>query len=319
MIPKKVKVSAVTAVYNQEDFISQTIESVLALGDAIEEYVILDDCSTDGTLKILEDYAAKNPIIKLLRNEKNMGVVYSFNRVSKESKGTYVLGVAGDDYFMPEGLLKLINFAKINPGVGLYLGDIDISYVDKNRVFHDKIDLSKEPSLIHPDEIGFKVTNKYIPSAGILIAKDLIVDGAAYCVELKWLADWFVTLVVAFKYGVGYVPETTVTFRYYNSNFSSQGKNWKLQREVLEILLMLLRNEYRELYPKFVKAKLFNSFQAGMGRLLLFRPSLWDRYTVKIIIDTFWRYIYLRLCSLFPASLKNRIKENQIVQFLKQQ
>ena len=318
MIPREVTVSAATSVYNQKDSIAQTIESVLALGDAIEEYVLLDDCSTDGTLAILEEYAAKNPVIKLLRNEKNMGVVFSFNRVFRESKGSYVLGVAGDDYFMPEGLLKLIKFAKANPGAGLYFGDIDISYEDEKRVFHDKINFSNEASLISPEKVGEKIKNKYIPSAGMLIAKELIVDGTAYCVDLKWQADWFANVVIAFRYGVGYVPETTVTFRCYNSNFSSQRHNWKLQREVLtKIIERLQSEEFRDIYPAFVKSKSFNFFEGSIGWILLFSPKLWDRYTVKIIIDTFWRYIYLRSCSFLPAKLKDKIKNTRTLQLFK--
>jgi glycosyltransferase involved in cell wall biosynthesis len=303
-----VTVSATTAVYNQRDTIVQALESVVALGDLIEEYVLLDDCSTDGTLKILEDYAARYPVIRLLRNEKNMGAVYSFRHVFSEAKGNYVLGVAGDDYFLP-GLRQLIEFAQANPGCGLYCGDIDISYEDEHRMLHDHFGFAEHPVIIPPDKLGPAVKGKYIPSAGMLIKRDLIIGESAYRQELKWIADWFVNQDIAFTHGIGYIPVSTCVLRYYNSNFSSQCRDWKKQKPVLWLLFKLLHSEqYALLYRQMTKYKMFNALQGGVPRLLIGSPFFWDRYTVKIIFNTITHLLYLKLCAIIPANIKIQLK-----------
>ena len=66
-----VMVSVIMSVYNAEKYLDLAIESILNQSFRDFEFIIIEDCSTDGSLKILEDYAEKDPRIKLIKKEKN--------------------------------------------------------------------------------------------------------------------------------------------------------------------------------------------------------------------------------------------------------
>ena len=68
-----VMVSVVMSVYNAEKYLDLAIESILNQSFRDFEFIIIEDCSTDGSLKILEDYAEKDSRIKLIKKEKNKG------------------------------------------------------------------------------------------------------------------------------------------------------------------------------------------------------------------------------------------------------
>jgi glycosyltransferase involved in cell wall biosynthesis len=308
---KQVLVTAVTSVYNQKDTIAQAIESILAVSDELEEYILLDDGSTDGTSEIVRRYAKENNIIKLLINRTNMGTVYSFRRLFSEARGNYVLGVAGDDYLQPEAMIKLITFAKNNPGYGLYFGNIFIEYPNKGDYrIEANLKLSTVGRCCSPDTIGSMVKGKAIPSAGMLIYKNYISDPKIYRDDFKWLADWVGNLIIALRYGAGYLPMTTVVWRVYESNFSAQSKNWKLQREVVKHMINVLKTpEYQDIYRSMVKYDLFRSLSWDIPRLMLLDISLWDRYTLKIILVGIFRGLHDIASSFVPRNLKNIIKK----------
>jgi len=95
------KVSVLMIAYNQEKFISQAIESVLMQEtDFPVELVIGEDCSTDGTRRIVEEYAKKHPDrIRPLYRTTNLGVNVNFAGTLAACNGEYVALLDGDDYW----------------------------------------------------------------------------------------------------------------------------------------------------------------------------------------------------------------------------
>jgi glycosyltransferase involved in cell wall biosynthesis len=91
--PQMNKLSIVIPVYNEERWVAQLLERVLA-ADACglaKELVVVDDCSTDGTAKILEQHAARHPEIKLYRQDPNRGKGAALRRGFREATGDVVL------------------------------------------------------------------------------------------------------------------------------------------------------------------------------------------------------------------------------------
>lgn len=79
---------------------SNSINSVFEQSDQPLEFIILDDCSTDDDLGVIESLADKHTIIKIVCNEQNSGVVYSMNRLLEMPKGNYIYGAASDDMIL---------------------------------------------------------------------------------------------------------------------------------------------------------------------------------------------------------------------------
>lgn len=107
-------VSIITPNYNCARFIAQTIESVLAQTHTDWEMLIVDDCSTDGSYEIALEYAARDPRIKVMRNERNSGAAVSRNRALDAAQGEYIAFLDSDDLWEPCKLERQIKFMREN-------------------------------------------------------------------------------------------------------------------------------------------------------------------------------------------------------------
>ena len=101
------KFTIVTVCYNEEDSITQTIESVLHQSYDNYEYIIIDGASTDNTLNILENY--KDPTLRIY-SEHDKGISDAFNKGIAYSKGEYLCFLNSGDYFLNQDVLR--NVAK---------------------------------------------------------------------------------------------------------------------------------------------------------------------------------------------------------------
>lgn len=113
------KVSVVMAAYNSEMFISQAINSVINQSLDFKKHiqlVIVDDASTDNTLKIAEYYSDMYPQnIIVLSNEENRGAAYTRNVGLKYAQGEYINFLDSDDYISEYAFTKVTDFFKRNP------------------------------------------------------------------------------------------------------------------------------------------------------------------------------------------------------------
>jgi len=103
---KKPLVSVMMPAYNAGKYIGRAIESVLAQTYENWELIIVDDCSIDNTYEIAASY--KDPRIRILRHEQNMGVGPSRNDALSASTGQWMAGLDADDAWLPERLERLI-------------------------------------------------------------------------------------------------------------------------------------------------------------------------------------------------------------------
>ncbi|MGB9902665.1 glycosyltransferase family 2 protein [Methanothrix sp.] len=113
-------VSIITPCHNSSEFISQTIDSVLAQTYGNWEMIIVDDCSTDSTVQIVEDYLKKDSRIRLIRLGRNCGPAVARNRAIEEARGRYIAFLDSDDIWLPEKLEKQTAFMREN--------DVDLCY-----------------------------------------------------------------------------------------------------------------------------------------------------------------------------------------------
>jgi glycosyltransferase involved in cell wall biosynthesis len=114
-------------VFDGERYVGKTIESVLSQSYREYEFLILDDGSHDRTPEILEEYARRDPRIRVFRHE-NHGVGYTLNRGLAEARGSLIAQIGADDLALPGRLAKQIDFLERNPEyvlVGGYLRVID--------------------------------------------------------------------------------------------------------------------------------------------------------------------------------------------------
>lgn len=114
-------VSIVTPVYNEEEHLSECIESVLAQSYQNWDYTIVNNCSTDKSLEIARYYAARDPRIRVHDNKQFLNMLANHNlavrQISPASK--YCKVVFGDDWMFPECLEKMVAVGEGYPSVGI--------------------------------------------------------------------------------------------------------------------------------------------------------------------------------------------------------
>lgn len=98
------KISIIITVYNTEAFLEDTIRSVLEQEETDWELLLVDDCSTDKSVQIIEKFTVQDERIRLLRQKENRGAAVARNRGVEEAKGRYIAFLDGDDLWMPRRL-----------------------------------------------------------------------------------------------------------------------------------------------------------------------------------------------------------------------
>lgn len=108
------KVSIIIPIYNVENYLKQCLDSVINQTLKEIEIICVEDCSTDNSLSILEEYAKSDSRIKAIKNEINKGLATVRNIAMAEATGEYIAFLDSDDYVDLSTYEKAYNLAKEN-------------------------------------------------------------------------------------------------------------------------------------------------------------------------------------------------------------
>jgi glycosyltransferase involved in cell wall biosynthesis len=110
-------ISVILAVYNGEKEISESIFSILHQTFKQFELIVIDDCSTDNTYKLLQ--SIHDPRIKLIQNDTNLGLAKSLNKAIKKASGQFIARQDSGDVSFPDRFEKQIAILQSNSNIGL--------------------------------------------------------------------------------------------------------------------------------------------------------------------------------------------------------
>jgi glycosyltransferase involved in cell wall biosynthesis len=110
-------VSVIIPLYNNEAYINECLDSVLAQTYKNIEIIVIDDFSSDQSMTIIKSYPEYNSI-RLFQNLKNLGVSSTRNRGIKEAKGEFIAFLDSDDTWLPEKIKIQMEFLEQNPEIG---------------------------------------------------------------------------------------------------------------------------------------------------------------------------------------------------------
>lgn len=111
---KPVSLSVITPVYKAEDYLKDTIESVLNQTYTDWEMILVDDQSPDRSADIIKDYAAKDKRIKLIQLQENSGAAVARNKGLEAAQGRYIAFIDADDVWLPHKLETQLKFMEEN-------------------------------------------------------------------------------------------------------------------------------------------------------------------------------------------------------------
>jgi glycosyltransferase involved in cell wall biosynthesis len=107
-------VSIITPAFNSEKYIGEAITSVQSQTYMDWEMIIVDDCSDDNTVNVVESFAAQDPRLRLVQMSDNAGPAVARNTAIEMSSGRYIAFLDSDDTWVPDKLERQIAFMKLN-------------------------------------------------------------------------------------------------------------------------------------------------------------------------------------------------------------
>jgi glycosyltransferase involved in cell wall biosynthesis len=116
-------VSVVLPTHNGSRYLREAIESCLAQSYQNWELILVDDCSTDATPKIIAEYVARDPRIRSIRHEVNKKLPQALNTGHAAARGEYLTWTSDDNKFLPSAIEEMVRFLQDNPRVGLVYTD----------------------------------------------------------------------------------------------------------------------------------------------------------------------------------------------------
>lgn len=186
---KKVDISVVMSEYNtKREYLCTAIESILNQTFKDFEFIIVDDCGKNNLDEIVEKYNDKR--IKIVKNDKNRGLVYSLNHGIKEAKGEYIVRMDTDDIADKKRIEKLYGYIKSHPEYAVVSSRVvEFSENQKLGILGKKGEKSKKDImhgniLIHPsvimrkdaiEKVGYY--KDYTRAEDFVLWCDLLLDG----------------------------------------------------------------------------------------------------------------------------------------------
>lgn len=151
------KISVIMSVYNDEKYLEGAISSILNQTYQDFEFIICNDCSTDGSEAIILSFLEKDKRIVYFKNEKNSGLAASLNRCLERATGEYIARMDSDDFSLPDRFEKQVRFLDENPwcavlgGQMAYMNGEGIVYTESAlRTDISRSDVIKRVSVAHP-------------------------------------------------------------------------------------------------------------------------------------------------------------------------
>lgn len=221
-------VSIIVPVYNKERFLAQTIESVQRQSYKEWELILVDDCSSDDSMVIVEEYKMQDSRICPIRQEKNQGAAKTRNRGVEEAKGRYLCFLDADDLWEPDKLYRQITFMKEQKCAFCFMG---YEFADEQANGLGKI--------VHvPEKITYKeaLKNTTIFTSTVMIDRSMVEDKDIFMPQIasEDTATWWHILK---EYGAGYgLDENLVKYRRSANTLSSNKleaikRIWNLYRK----------------------------------------------------------------------------------------
>lgn len=292
--------------HNDGRHLLTSLGAILAQSWSPTEVIVVDDGSTDDSLSVIERFVHSHSIVRLLRNETRMGVVFTANRGLEAAHGDYIYFASANDMVLPGFFEKLMCSLVEHPEAGLGFSDPVIFY-DPGPVIAERLGWADHPCYLAPDDLVRIMRRDWKRSLGgtsAIMKRSALVEAGRLRPELRWQCDWFALLVVAFRYGLCYVPEGLAAWRAGRGSYASGYRRWSEQREVILQLLSLVKSSaYGDVLPLFKRSGVL-SFPPYVLRALTLAPEHWDCLSWLLILRVAPYSVRHFLSGVTPVSIK---------------
>ncbi len=211
-------VSFVVMCYNTEAFVGECIQSILNLeGGFSWEVVAIDDCSTDGTLAVLESFS--DPRIRIIRHPVNKGPQEAATTALLATRGIFVTRMDSDDRYRPDFLTHTLPILHEHPNVGLVYGEAEMIDPDGKP-----LGLADTPGYGNGPWIGnlliTLLRRNIICNPTVIARRECFVSSMPVPSHMV-LADWYLTVSMAREWDFCFCDRVLADYRIHPGNYHS--------------------------------------------------------------------------------------------------
>src|SRR5205807_3755404 len=245
--------SVVMSSYNYGSYIGDALEAILSQSFRPMEVIVVDDASTDDSADVVNQFARRDPIIKLVRNERNMGVHYVAEKGINLACGEYLYGAAADDRILPGFFEKSMRLLEQYPEAGLCSTDIGYINAQGHIVGEYRAGVVDQTSFLSPSGIlkSLYKDPAYIVGGSTIFRRAALDEAGGFPPQLLSLCDWFTERAIALKHGACYIPEVLYLWRMTEGQYSATCyKNpWEMLKVVDQAVELMQSPRYRDTFP----------------------------------------------------------------------
>ena len=262
-------VSVVVLTYNSENFIEQTLDSILKQTYKNIEVIIADDCSRDNTVITAEKFFEGNDFnnFKIVKTEQNSGIPSNCNNGIRNSAGKFIKIIAGDDILLNECILDNIKFCKKNNSKVQF--SKVINFVEDNG----KIMEIKSPYKYDKNNNKYDVKRQlynmifrnYIPAPTMFFNREIFNKHGLFNTKYKFFEDypmWIKLLCNGEK--IYFLDKDTILYRQHSNSLSNSSEyliNERMFKDLKDFInnevIDIIKKEKRYIYIYHKKLELF--------------------------------------------------------------
>lgn len=290
MARKEPLVSIALCTYNGERYLAKQLDSLLAQDYPNLEIIIVDDCSTDKTLMLLEAYKVQNRHLTIVKNTQNIGFNANFKKAMDHCNGSYIAIADQDDIWHPKKISTMVN--AIGSNLLLYHNS---TYIDERG---GKLGTS---TLSHHRFVKGNCSSQLwyyncVSGHACLLHRSLLTLSSPFPAHFYY--DWWLAYTAACTAKISYLNAELVEHRLHSESSTqkdtAQGRALRIEHfnlflrhpltsEANQTLLRTLVSEYEKLRYQNFSLKLFSLLLAHAATLFYVRKkSLFSR--IKFIL-----------------------------------
>lgn len=273
------KVSVIMSVFNGEDFLRETIDSILNQTFTDFEFIIINDGSTDSTRMILESY--NDPRIRLF-NQENAGLTKSLNNGIDKTKGEYIARQDSGDMSGPQRLDLEVKFMEDHPDVGL-VGTCS-KIINKDGKFLKSWKLPNG----HEKISKMLLNGNCFLHGSVLFRKECVATVGRYREKFEYAQDYDFWLRISEKYKVENIDKELYKYRLDTDAISREKITEQLYYHLLITQLARERREtgtdsLDEVDTKNIRAELTNRYQMTAGNINQFLAKAYINNSIWLL------------------------------------
>ncbi|MCI1274004.1 MAG: glycosyltransferase [Clostridiaceae bacterium] len=221
-------ISIIVASYNYENFIGETIKSVLNQTYSDWELIIVDDGSSDNSVEVIRNFCAKDKRIKLYTHQdnKNKGLVKTLQLGISYAKGDWIAFLESDDKWTPDCLEKRIQEIKKNKDFSLIFNTVQLTGDEKKiQKMQKVVDDTRKHLLKHtyPKNMfmDFAIDNQIVTFSTVMLSRKIL-DNFDWDCPCDKLFDWWFYIHLAYKNDFYYLNEPLTFWQVHDNSYINQ-------------------------------------------------------------------------------------------------